>query len=91
MIAECNENAGPMLERLADKDNFHNIIDNACENSNAITYDYKAIVQANQWIKKEIIEYVFCPNYVEKWVKETNRPVEEYSPSYIFFEAVKHL
>jgi hypothetical protein len=74
-----NPNLGPIVQRWFEADKVReregrlskgclaNII---LRGVNAITYDYKAIAKANQWLGREIMEYMYEPYYMETWMKD---------------------
>jgi hypothetical protein len=88
-IARHNSNAAPILERVtklqSDGESQCIIVDEALQGPNAITYNYQKIEQENKWIKREVVEYLHCPHFVETWMEHTGKDADEYDPSYFLF------
>jgi hypothetical protein len=81
VIARCNPNAGPMLERIIkSEESDDDYCLDALRGPNAITYDYEKIKQAGGWVQRELTEYLHRPVFVRAWLDRTGKSPEEFDP-----------
>lgn len=68
-----NPNAISLMEDNRDKLDWNLISDNP----SIFTYDYEKIKKDHAWLNRELIEYIYQPRFVERWIRDGHH-LEDY-------------